>query len=1102
MAVVSVAAASNVYAAGSASITRIVRPGTNQVVGNGGVRVRVESRASLSSLHMFVNGHNVKGYFRRVGSGFQATLRRGHGLQPGVDELIVTTGASTDFDSVTFVVAQPVSRLLEQTRVRIGDDQTPVQVSTNLAPGSELQAWVNGHRDDGAFHAQGAMYVGRLGANDWLRPGRNRVVLLAYRTSASGRSATYTMRARTFRQKAGQFTAGAGRDLVVNAGQFVRLDGTATDLGQGLRQARHVRFRWRITHRPSGRPPVLDAPDSGSPGFEASVPGTYLVTTSTTGANGATSQDTVTVTARVDMPPIGTLLQTVADDRGTIELGGKPVQYTGANCDPGPGGNACARVSYAVFNRVTMELADSGNVAANATGISSLITLAARYKAAPTYLMVVNMQGAAGVSLADARTLFDALGVAKLSDADLQKTFASRVPVSIVGVPGSPAGSAFISNNFLNCDCTPARHEADMSGYVRLNPLSTTGYFEFVFADQVQFDTDASTVPGQIAIKVGAQTYSHAVPTDGSSGFFMVRLNSRTLAVDRQSLYVTNKPDGTEDPAASQQLADDIAAASATRGRSGELLVLLQAFGKPKGKSKAWLAAAAAIGRLGGNAQVFAQLNQKTTDEPYEGRYALAARAAMDTAAAESSQALTNHPGDGRLDGLLGRARDDQYEPLAADPSGTINFDLVRIVNRPSPPGGGFPVLTPGETAAATFLGRDPDIIGVCDPQAPTCDVRRAYYENLAGTDWSNILTRLQGNATTEACAKGGDGFTAADCEDVRAEFEKEIGRRNTVAAYFGSNGLQAPFLGGVQVAALVDVAKIAEQIRQAVQPPAANNATSGALTIISYVVRIGGLAGAVYPPAGAVAGALSGAFSLAAYLTRQDGSPDLIGPRVSAAAVNLGSQLYERYQRASAYFTTEAKIIMSDWSKMSDVAAVATSSPRWKLGDIATTTENIRLATKQAIYQALVPVAYPVLYDLGTGITDARSWICRSPSALLYDKKLFQRTAPGAQLSWTITDGPSAGETHLLAVGGRHTVGSLHSAYVPAPPDSVTGPLFRDPSSDGGIGLNKLEFYSPQNFQLFGKVLQQSKPTDPDRDYGYGYYTCQSMPDPPGNSG
>ena len=60
--------------------------------------------------------------------------------------------------------------------------------------------------------------------------------------------------------------------------------------------------------------------------------------------------------------------------------------------------------------------------------------------------------------------------------------------------------------------------------------------------------------------------------------------------------------------------------------------------------------------------------------------------------------------------------------------------------------------------------------------------------------------------------------------------------------------------------------------------------------------------------------------------------SPDLVGPRVTAKAAELGGVLFARYQAASDYFTTIAKIIMSDYSKMSEVAAVATSNTRWKL--------------------------------------------------------------------------------------------------------------------------------------------------------------------------
>lgn len=1085
------------YAAGPQGLTQIATPTPNQVVGAGGVRVVLRSSASLARLRVSVDGRNVKRYFQRSDGAYRARLALGRGLHLGVDQLTVVTGVNRDVDRVTFIVARRVRKLVTLTQLRIGGKEAPVRVVVRTAPGSTLQAWVNGHRDAGAFQPQDGVYVGRLGANDWLRPGRNRLVVLAYRTSTSGRSAVYNLSARTFWDRPGRLTAAAGQDRIVNGGDFIRLHGSASDVGLGASGPPAVTYQWTIIDQPAGTPATLEDPSSATPGFEATAPGDYLVRTRTTAANGASSDDTASVTVRADLPPIGTRLDTVADDRGTIKLDGTPVPNTTEQCDPGADGRGCAgHASYAVFNRQTLELVTSGNVTGNGPGSQQLVDLATQYNAAPTYLMVVNLQGyfpeGAG------RKLLETLGVAKMTDADLTKTLASFVPVSIVGVPGSPAGSAFISNAFLNRLPPYLRTAANMSGYLRLNPLSTTGDFEFVFTDQVEFNTDASAAPSQITMKVGDRTYAHDAPTDGSSGFFLVRLNSQTLAPDHDFFYVTNKPDGSEIPAEAKRMADDIAwATSPGNNNRGELLVMLQAFGKPKGTSAGWLQAAQAIENLGGNAQVFAQLNQGASDEPHQGRYAFTARSAMDAAAAESSQSLTGQAGDGKLHGLLGRGRDDQYEPLLADPTGAVNFDLVKIVNRPSPSGGGFPVFTGGQAAAASFLGRDPDIIGVCDRSAPTCDVRKAYYENYVGTNWGNILSRLGSDATRAKCAQGGPGFTATDCNAVRQEFELEIGRRNTVEEYFGPKGLQAPF-GTAQVAALVDVAKVAEAIKTAIQPPAADNAASHALSIISFITKIGGLAGAVFPPAGAVASGLGAAFGLAAYLTHHDGSPDVVGPQVTAAAANLGSDLFGRYQRVSSYFTTESKIIMSDWSKLSEVAAVATSNPKWILGDIATSTETIRLATTQAIYQALFSVAYPFLYDLGTGVTHATNWRCIG-TGFTYNKNLFQHTGTGAELTYRMTDPRYLGQTHVLAIGARHTVDNLHSAYIPAPPDSLTGPMFRDPAAPqgGGIGLFKLNFYSPQNFHVFPKVLQQS-----DRGDGYGYNYCQSMPDPPGNSG
>jgi hypothetical protein len=82
-----------------------------------------------------------------------------------------------------------------------------------------------------------------------------------------------------------------------------------------------------------------------------------------------------------------------------------------------------------------------------------------------------------------------------------------------------------------------------------------------------------------------------------------------------------------------------------------------------------------------------------------------------------------------------------------------------------------------------------------------------------------------------------------------------------------------------------------------------------------------------------------------------------------------------------------------------------------------------------------------------------------------------------------------------VIAVGARHTVGSKHSAYVPAPPDDLTATLFSRPDArEPGMGFSKLDFYSPQNFELFQYRLNM--------DDTSGYTFCGRMPNPPDEAG
>ena len=107
----------------------------------------------------------------------------------------------------------------------------------------------------------------------------------------------------------------------------------------------------------------------------------------------------------------------------------------------------------------------------------------------------------------------------------------------------------------------------------------------------------------------------------------------------------------------------------------------------------------------------------------------------------------------------------------------------------------------------------------------------------------------------------------------------------------------------------------------------------------------------------------------LGAYLTQQNGTPDLIGPKVSTEATKLaGRACSNRYQRASTYLATEAEIVMSDGSKMAELARNVRHGGIWNVKPARGDGHSWNKRPPQEIYKTLVPVAFPVLYNLGPG--------------------------------------------------------------------------------------------------------------------------------------
>ena len=392
--------------AGSASAqspgtTRVVRPQLDQVVGNGKVRVVVRTRTRV---RVEIDGRSVNRYLRRTARGYRGVVRLGQGLRYGANELTVATRGHADFDRVKFIVAKRSTTLVDMRALRVRGREAPARVVVMPDPRSTLRAWLNGRRVEHAFQRSGRRFVGRLGANDGVRPGRNRLVVLTHRTARHGRHAVYDVERETFWHKRGRVIAGAGRDRVFSAGSFVTLRGSAAAAGDD------VDHRWRIVTAPPGAQARLHGARSARPELVATTPGTYRIRTRVAAPNGSFSVDTATIDVRQPVPPLGWELRT-ADDRGTITLNGAAIDDTTWPCASGSDPGCPSHMSWAVINRRTAKVDESGNRLGDAAGMKFLADrIVAKYMVSPFYLVVVNLSGTSA-ALPDGVRLLKLLGV-------------------------------------------------------------------------------------------------------------------------------------------------------------------------------------------------------------------------------------------------------------------------------------------------------------------------------------------------------------------------------------------------------------------------------------------------------------------------------------------------------------------------------------------------------------------------------------------------------------------------------------------------------------------------------------------------------------------
>ncbi len=875
-------------------------------------------------------------------------------------------------------------------------------------------------------------------------------------------------------------------------------------------------------------------------------------------ATGA-SNDTATATDQPDILPAGVRLDTLAED-GSVRLDGQPVPGP-AYCVPPGHPFRCTRINYVVLDRKTLERTASGSVDANVAGMQSLGAIIDGYSGSLDHLVVLNWVGFAGS--AELHPDINALLQADLNGLDnlLHKiggqplTAARRDLItnnpfdpqysqgSAVGVAGAPAGSGFVTVGYSHdCapGCGPIGLRGGLSGSLRQNAL---GSYDFVFTDAVDFDTDTNQTrtdfsPAELTIKLGEKTYTNPNPGGGVSGFHVLLLNAKTLEPlpigSSRTVVTTNAADGAEQPEEVKNLTSLLADGADQAERP---LVILQAFGAPHGNDINWDNAAKQIERLGGTRQVFNALNAvdprplNGEDAKRHGPYAFIGRMGSIAPLAEASYSLNGEPG--RLRGLLMRAHDGGYEPMIAGPPNSegqspVNTELVHIADQAPQP---FPVFKDanGQTIDAASAQAVQQFLGATNlcPDPGVCDFRRSYYQSYS-ENWASVQDDLTFAVTHKCGETSHAGFTKAQCEGIASQLRDEVSMIAKVTYYFGPNGLQRPF-GAAGAAALANLSSISNDIRESVEPPPADKTTSGVLDVLSEVLHIGGaLAGGAEEKAvEVVAETLSGAFGLGAYFTEADGEQELIGPRITTEASKLGVELNDRYLEAGNNLEELGRLIVSDYGKLTAVARKINAPPAqgkfdWRIDNVSVASDALNEAAKRTIYERLVPLAYPVMYDLGERISNARDWYCDSgPNPLdVYNKRLFNEQPDGAQFVGRFPNpDPRYPWNPIIAVAQEHAVGNNAGARIRGIPASITDELFNSPTDTDhkGLGLDKLEFFSPRNgFRYFPAqpgtpALVDERGVTLDRLVEFPYNTsdfpdarilCGDIPDPPGNSG
>jgi hypothetical protein len=931
-----------------------------------------------------------------------------------------------------------------------------------------------------------------LSADDGLRPGRNRIVVLAYRAK-TGRWARATRNVWMSRRTP---LVAAGPDRSTFSGGTLRLDGGDS---RPARPHERLRYRWRIVEQPQvpGSEPrarLLD-PHAVRPRLVTHRPGDYRVALrldggaavhrrprtaarATASAVGATpAEDVVTLEATASIPAYGVHVNTDqpgenGSTRTTIE--GEPINPDGTDdWIETPKGE----ISAIVLSRTTLEPEPVKTYPCDAGGAGFETTL---------------------------RTLLESVGTEQI------EILAGNECMAPGGSPGGSLGYASTFTSVVVNGRTVAYNAGNeigaggpgaVSGLLREVDVAGQEKFSFVYPEAVEFDTrfegpEPKSSPvelGTLVAEPGSSTpkpdfywtAGAAWPEQHETSGVAIRALSpafQTISGLSENLNVQGIGVGSE--VQQLELVRNLLAKIAAQDVGGVLM--LQTYGEPRPNGATPSAAWEAIGRelehFGGTPAVWDELRGTET-----GNYALVGTvyaggetsALRETSTAEASGPMegAEFSGEakkwvGTLRGVLGRG-ENGLPVLRAVGSQSTGWDKEEEWVNPAgviPLAEGtpesWPVTDKGEAYenALTWISErlGPEDLKTHEPRGlgsplsseadGQCylpshwDVRAAYCEigesivNEWGGHFTEQLQKLR-------CPRDVAGFEKPECEEVVAQLEKEFA--DIASVHSLTNLLKRPFgEKGKLPAEFTNIDATVE--KESVHPPASTSGIEdisvnpkvlldGVLTLLSSLPS--------NDPFGVIDGVLDMGFSLSD--TKEDHPSD---EPLIADKQQIGVEAAKRLEAAESGIGQLNRLLVTDWSKLRTTAADANSIWGSSEQAIENTEKKGEAGAIAWYYEKVMPAAYSqfrISPEEGPTLQGVRAFNCEYEREYISPKS-WQPLKAAAQ----------GGIFPVPAENYVWVLGTTNSENAAVPSEALMSHIFA-PVASGGIGIYRGPFFN-----------------------------------------